>query len=130
LIPGFEFAGYSPVFSSFCPNLGVLRDNHSGKVIGAAPVFDNGISLFNYAMQDDMERLAEYAKTRSNPYQIPYETVCREVMGTKQRNQLRRLIDFRFRRHPSINLPEWRLIAIEKQINTRVRELLALPRNG
>ena len=111
-------------------NLGVLRDNHSGKVIGAAPVFDNGISLFNYAMQDDMERLAEYAKTRSNPYQIPYETVCREVMGTKQRNQLRRLIDFRFRRHPSINLPEWRLIAIEKQINTRVRELLALPRNG
>ena len=50
-------------------------------------------------------------------------------MGLKQRNQLRRLIDFRFRRHPSINLPEGRLIAIENQINTRVRELLALPRN-
>ncbi len=110
-------------------NFGVLRNNHSGKVIGAAPVFDNGISLFNYAMPDDMEHLTEYAKTRSNPYQIPYETVCQEVMGAKQRNQLRRLIGFRFRRHPSINLPEERLIAIEKQINTRVRELLALPRN-
>ena len=110
-------------------NFGILRDNHSGKVIGAAPIFDNGISLFNYAMPDDMENLTEYAKTRSNPYQIPYETVCREVMGARQRNQLRRLLGFRFRRHPSINLPEERLIAIEKQVNTRVRELLALPRD-
>ena len=31
--------------------------------------------------------------------------------------------------HPSINLPEDCLIAIEKQINSRVRELAALPRN-
>ena len=110
-------------------NFGILRDNLSGKVIGAAPVFDNGISLFNYAMQDDLAHLAEYAKTRSNPYQIPYETVCREVMGPLQRNQLRRLIGFRFRRHPAINLPEERLAAIEEQINIRVRELLALPRD-
>lgn len=26
-------------------NFGVLRDNHTGKVIGAAPIFDNGVSL-------------------------------------------------------------------------------------
>ena len=49
-------------------------------------------------------------------------------MGTKQRNQLRRLSGFRFTRHPSINLPEERLAAIEKQIDLRVRELLSLPR--
>ena len=109
-------------------NFGVLRDNHTGKVIGAAPIFDNGLSLFNYAMPDDLEYLEEYAKTRSNPYGISFENVCREVMGTKQRNQLRRLIGFRFTRHPNINLPEDRLEAIEKQIDLRVRELLSLPR--
>lgn len=109
-------------------NFGVLRDNRSGKVICAAPIFDNGLSLFNYAMQDDIENLAEYAKTRSNPYRTSYETICREVMGPRQRNQLRRLIGFRFRRHPSLNLPEQRLSAIENHINVRVRELLALPR--
>jgi hypothetical protein len=49
-------------------------------------------------------------------------------MGTRQRNQLRRLIGFRFTRHTSINLPEERLTAIEKHIDRRVRELLALPR--
>ena len=109
-------------------NFGILRDNHSGRILGAAPIFDNGLSLFNYAMPEDIRNLSEYAKTRANPYHIPYETVCREVMGTKQRNQLRRLIGFRFQRHPEINLPEERLTAIEDQINLRVRELLALPR--
>ena len=109
-------------------NFGVLRNNHSGKIIGAAPIFDNGISLFNFAMPNDYAHLDEYAKTRSNPYGVSYENVCREVMGTKQRNQLRRLIGFRFQRHPSINLPEEHLQAIEKQIDLRVRELLSLPR--
>jgi len=109
-------------------NFGVLRDNHSGKVIGAAPIFDNGISLFNFAMPDDYAHLDEYARTRSNPYGISYENVCREVMGTKQRNQLRKLIGFHFTRHPSINLPEEHLQAIEKHIERRVTELLSLPR--
>ena len=109
-------------------NFGVLRDNKSGRLIGAAPIFDNGISLFNFAMKEDIENFDEYAKTRANPYSIPYETVCREVMGRKQRDQLRRMIGFRFTRHPSINLPEERLYAIEKKIDARVRELLALPR--
>ena len=109
-------------------NFGVLRDNPSGKILGAAPIFDNGISLFNFAMPDDYANLDEYAKTRSNPYGVSYESVCREVMGNKQRNQLRRLIGFRFQRHPSINLPEEHLQAIEKQIDLRVKELLSLPR--
>ncbi|MBR1683781.1 MAG: helix-turn-helix domain-containing protein [Clostridia bacterium] len=109
-------------------NFGILRDNHTGKIIGPAPIFDNGLSLFNYAMQEDIDQLAAYAKTRANPYRIPYETVCMEVMGKKQRSQLHRLINFKFDRHPSLNLPEERLIAIEQHLQWRVRELLALPR--
>ena len=77
-------------------------------------------------MPEDLEHLSAYAQTRSNPYQIPWLTLCREVMGTRQREQLRRLISFRFRRHPSINLPEARLQAIENQIESRVRELMSL----
>ena len=75
-----------------------------------------------------MTLMALNKRSKSGCRRIPYETVCREVMGTKQRNQLRRLTGFRFRRHPEINLPEDRLTAIEDQINLRVRELLALPR--
>ena len=108
-------------------NFGVLRDNKNGMIIGPAPIFDNGISLFNYAMEDDIKNLDAYAKTRSNPYGVTYESICAEVMGAKQKNQLRKLIGFRFTRHPSINLPEERLTAIENHLQSRVRKLLALP---
>ena len=108
-------------------NFGVLRDNHSGKVIAPAPVFDNGLSLFCYAGKEDYPHLEEYARTRSNPYNISYEEVCAEVMGSKQKKQLRRMIGFRFQRHLSLNLPEEHLEAIEKHLQIRLRRLLSIP---
>lgn len=108
-------------------NFGVLRDNHTGQIIAPAPIFDNGLSLFNFAMEDDFKDLKKYAKSRSNPYGVTFESICKEIMGAKQKAQLRRLIGFKFKRHPSINLPEERLKAIENHINDRVRELLAIP---
>ena len=105
----------------------VLRDNHSGNIIAPAPIFDNGLSLFCYAGKEDYANLDEYAKTRSNPYNISYEEVCAEVMGPKQKEQLRRMIGFRFKRHESLGLPEEHLQAIEKHLESRVRKLLAIP---
>ena len=109
-------------------NFGVLRDNHTGQIIGPAPIFDNGFSLFNMAMPDDFDNLNEYAKTRSTPYGVSFESICKEVIGKKQTAQLRKLLGFKFRRHLSLNLPEDRLQAIENHIEARVRELLSLPR--
>lgn len=118
-----------PSFSASNPTwvskITLKYNSASGRYEGS--VFDNGLSLFNFAMPDDFKNLEEYAKTRSNPYRISYEEICKEVMGAKQKSQLRRLIGFKFKRHPSLNLPEERLAAIEKQVNERVRELLALP---
>lgn len=107
-------------------NFGVLRDNHTGKVTGAAPVFDNGMSLFNFAMPEDFKDLDSYARTRGTPYGISFETVCREVMGPVQMGQLRKLIGFTFQRHPRLNLPDGRLLAIERHLQKRVRQLLDL----
>ena len=108
-------------------NFGILRDNHTGKIIKPAPIFDNGLSLFNFAMADDLENLSEYAKTRTPPYGVSFDEVCKAVMGSKQKTQLRKLLNFTFTRHPSINLPEYRLAAIEAQIHTRARELMSIP---
>lgn len=107
-------------------NFGVLRDNHSGAVTGAAPIFDNGLSLFNFAMPEDFRDLDSYARTRGTPYGVGFETVCREVMGPVQTRQLRRLIGFTFQRHPRLNLPDDRLLAIERHLQKRVRQLLEL----
>ena len=110
-------------------NFGLLRDNHSGEIVAPAPIFDNGLSLFCYAGEDDDLHLDEYARTRANPYGVSYEEVCAAVMGPLQKEQLRRMIGFRFRRHPSLNLPERHLQAVEKLLAARTRELLAIP-NG
>ena len=107
-------------------NFGVLRDNHSGELLGAAPIFDNGLSLFNLAMPEDLEYLDRYAKTRGSAYGVSFENICREVMGPIQMGQLRKLIGFTFQRHPKLNLPENRLLTIERHMQKRVRQLLEL----
>ena len=107
-------------------NFGVLRDNSTGKVIEPAPIFDNGISLFNYAMPDDFKNIEEYAKTRMSAYNIDFDEIFLSVAGKKQIAQLRKLIGFTFKRHKSLNLPEERLVAIEDFIQKRVRHFLAI----
>lgn len=107
-------------------NFGVLRDNHSGALLGAAPVFDNRLSLFNFAIPEDWADLDSYAKTWGTACGISFENICREVMGPVQARQLRGLIGFTFQRHPRLSLPEERLTAIERHVQKRVRQLLEL----
>lgn len=80
-------------------------------------------------MADDINNLDEYAKTRTTPYGVSFEEVCKAVMGSKQKSQLRKLLNFKFERHPYINLPEERLTTIEKHLKHRVTELMSIPVN-
>ena len=114
-------------------NFGVLRDNRTGEIIAPAPIFDNGLSLLCYAGRAELaeyQALEEYAAMRTNPYRLSFEEVCAAVMGAKQKEQLRRMIGFKFKRHPSINLPEAHLQALEKILEQRTRKLLSIPTRG
>ncbi len=107
-------------------NFGLLRDNHSGEILRPAPLFDHGLSLFNYAMPSDLSTIEDYAKTRFPAYpDVTFESVFSEVCGKTQTAQLRNLIGFTFKRHPSVNWPEERLLTIEKYMQIRVRQLLS-----
>lgn len=110
-------------------NFGLLRDNHTGKIISPAPIFDNGMSLFCFADNDEYNDLENYSKTRLPAYDyITFEQLFKAVARPAQIKQLRKLINFKFIRHPNINLPEEHLKSIEKFINTRVNYLLSLRR--
>lgn len=112
-------------------NFGVLRDNHTGKVVGPAPIFDNGVSLLTYASKGDFtrENIHTYVETRTNPYgpDNQFFDLAKKVMGAQQKKELRRLIGFRFEEGdaPSV-LPAWRTQALEELIQERVQQLLAL----
>ncbi len=105
-------------------NFGLLVDSQSNRPVAFAPLFDHGLSLFNYAMEDDLQNLEAYAKTRSSAYGVPFENTVREFISARQREQLRRMIGFRFRKDKRYNLPAMRLKAIESWLGKRTQDLL------
>lgn len=108
-------------------NFGVLRDNHTGEITAPAPVFDNGTSLLCYAMETDFDSgIEKYIEERSNPYGYGnnFMELAKRVIGPVQKEQIRRLIAFRFTESSLVNLPTWRLRALEDIIQDRVKELL------
>jgi hypothetical protein len=108
-------------------NFGLLRDNHTGEIKTPAPIFDNGCSLFNYAMPDNYLNLGDYAKTRSPVYGgTTFEGICESFAGPRQIEKLRKMINFSFKRHPKLNLPEQHILAIEKHLQWRVTYLIYL----
>ena len=107
-------------------NFGFIVDNKTNQPCSFAPIFDHGLSLFNYAMMDDLEHIEEYAKTRSSSYGVPFENIVREFITPRQKAKLRRMIGFRFERNSSYNLPAKRLRKIEDHLQVRISELLKL----
>lgn len=109
-------------------NFGFLIDNKTNKIVSPAPLFDHGNSLFNYAGVDDLEsdqKFAAYADTLLPCVYDGFIGTARKVLTQEHREGLRRLLDFRFKRHSRYNLPARRLKLIENQIQKRVKELLA-----
>ncbi len=109
-------------------NFGLMRDNHTGEILRPAPIFDNGYSLFNFAMEDDFRDLKGYASTRVSATGASHDDIVRAVMGPKQREQLRKLINFKFEPHKpnkaKVKFSAKRRNQLEKFIQNRVRELL------
>lgn len=106
-------------------NYGLLVDNKTNKPIKFAPIFDNGLSLFNYAMEDDLADVDGYAKTRYPAYDaVSYEEIVKAFISDRQKAQLRKLINFKFKKHSKYNLPSERLKIIEGFIQRRVHTFL------
>lgn len=108
-------------------NFGFLVDNKTNQIVAPAPLFDHGNSLFNYAGRDDLvsdQTLTEYADTLLPCVYDDFIGTAKEVLTAEQREGLRHLIDFRFKKHPRYNLPQKRLKLIERQIHARAKALL------
>ena len=107
-------------------NFGLLVDNKTNQPIALAPIFDNGLSLFNYAMDDELEDVEKYSKTRGSAFGVAHIDIAKEFITSRQKAQLRKMINFRFAKHTRYNLPAKRLKAIEEFLQKRVQELLSL----
>lgn len=108
-------------------NFGVLVDSKTNKVIAPAPLFDHGNALFSLVGKDALqseESFEKYAKTLLPCVYDDFVVEARSVITHEQRNRIRRLLDFRLKRHSRYNLSPERLALIEKQVSKRVKEIL------
>ena len=107
-------------------NFGLMIDNKTNQPYAFAPIFDNGLSLFNYAMKEDFADLETYAKSRLSAFDVSFDEIAGEFITSRQKEKLRRLHGFRFTRHNRYNLPASRLKALEKFIQQRSGWLLGI----
>ena len=107
-------------------NFGLIIDNKHNKPSAFAPLFDNGMALFPFAMRSDFDDLNRYAASRLSAYDVPFGELVSAFMTDRQRKQLRKLTEFKFTRHSRYNLPAWRLDRLEASIHDRTRALQSL----
>lgn len=105
-------------------NFGFIVDNDKQTIEGMAPLFDHNISLLCYAMEDDFENLGVYTKQKGPRLSEDFFTCARACLTPRMCKKLINMRDFQFTRDSKYNLPEWRLIALEKFIQENIRKIL------
>jgi hypothetical protein len=113
-------------------NLGFMVDNDSNEIVGPAPIFDNGNSLFSLALYRPNSHYDDFADLRKFIARISpvlYDNWLSFPGGVtdEMKQRLARLKRFRFSRHKYYNLPAARLKIIEDFIQRRIVEILDAP---
>lgn len=114
-------------------NFGILKDNHTGEILGMAPIFDNGAGLLAYislSKLKDLDTFEDYCKN-NNDFNKAYDWVdfrdhVRKYCDDRQLNRLKKLNDFKFTKHDKFNLSDARLEYLNILIDYRIKELMSL----
>lgn len=114
-------------------NFGVIKDNHTGDILGMAPIFDNGAGLLAYTSLSkfkDLETFEDYYKNDNDfnlsNYWIDFRDLVKKYCTDKQLVKLKKLDNFKFTKHPRYNLLEGRLEYLNILIDYRIKELMSL----
>ena len=108
-------------------NFGFIMNNDTFKIVDFAPLFDHNLALFPYAVEEEeFEFGGEYYQQhgpRIGDNWVPIATAC---LTPKTRKVLINLKGFEFTRHEKLNLPEWRLKALERTMHETINAILEL----
>lgn len=101
-------------------NFGMLVNNNTGKIIGMAPIFDNGYSmLYGAAVMDLLpENIDNYVKSLSCKY-LSFDEQAQLFVAERHLVMLQQLGSFEFRRHSKYNIDDGTLQLMEKFIRQR-----------
>lgn len=114
-------------------NFGIIKDNHTGDILGMAPIFDNGAGLLAYTSLSkfkDLETFEDYYKNNNDfnmsNYWIDFRDLVKKYCTSKQLDKLKKLDNFKFTKHHRYNLSDARLEYLNILIDYRIKELMSL----
>ncbi len=113
-------------------NLGFWVANETNEIVGPAPIFDNGNSLFSLALYRPNSHYDDFADLRKFIARVSpalYDDWLSFPGGVtdEMKQKLTRLKGFHFSRHKYYNLPAARLKIIEDFIQRRIAEIVDTP---
>lgn len=107
-------------------NFGMLVDNNTGEYLDVAPLFDNGYSLLLGASQYDLnEGYRDYVDSLSCRYFNPNRQ-AKLFVQERHLLKLRKLLEFKFTKHPKYNISDETLEIMSRFIQERARDIIAI----
>lgn len=108
-------------------NFGVLQDTRTQKIIGLAPIFDNGAGMLSYFLDTELKDGMDFGYYRYSALGPRHDDMAALFMGPTQKSALRRLIGFKLHQHPIYKIDQERFNFLNKLITHRVNYLLRIP---
>ena len=105
-------------------NFGFLRDNHTGKIIGTAPVYDNGYGLFSRATDNDLKDLPSFLSNHPSHYGFLYSDLLDSVITDRQISMLNSVNGFTLTRHPAFNVSAERFSCLQAFLDERIAKFI------
>ena len=108
-------------------NFGFLVDTRTNTITASAPLFDHGLSLLTYAWGPDLKNtqsIFRYADTIQPSVYDDFVGTAKSVLTHEHKNNLRKLLEFQFKRHRRYNLPSEKLALVEEIVHRQAKRLL------
>lgn len=107
-------------------NFGMLVSNKDNAFIKPAPIFDNGLCIFNFLSDDELSDIPRALVGKTSKFDLSF-TQQMQIFATKEHiPMLENLREFEFVKHPQYNLPNHWLEMIAEFIRERAKEAIAI----
>ncbi|EAH9135648.1 transcriptional regulator [Campylobacter upsaliensis] len=107
-------------------NFGMIVDNNTGELLRPAPIFDNGCSLVNILIKDELSDISKALKSKMSYFGYSFDEQLKLFIQPRHTQGLEKLKNFTFKRHEKYNLSEEWLKPIENFIQQRAIKALEI----
>lgn len=102
-----------------CGNFGMIIDNNTNAILRPAPIFDNGLSIFNKPTKDDLKDIKLCMNQLVSYFEYNFDEQLKRFVQPRHIPNLEKLKTFEFKKHKAFNLPDLWLEPIQKALQDR-----------